>query len=1297
MKNKQFYHLLGGFLSLMLLASMTVHSNSLSSPHSSSNSDEVKASDCNSVPCHAEVINTAPEDLEVLPRFAPQHRVRRSALIADAKPYQNQCLAAFANGVQSHTAGPIEFWLNARVTDPSSTTLHASSVTGSGWSVYYNCYHGWCNVDGQPSVSLPLADFQYSSSDSYQRLSNSAKYTFKRNDYGEINATYYNELYFEPANDIARIKKLTVNGSSKLIMKPGDYWVENLSFGSSSKLEVKGEGTVRLFVKNTLNVGSKASLNYWGKPENLLIIGWDSINFSSESGTSGFVYARGTVPINFNSHIYGAVAASYIRVKTSSGVHYRANALKNLDFGSICDLDNDGIYDGKDSDVDGDNITNDDEILAGSDPYNPNDIPQDMDNDGVFDGKDNDIDGDNVTNEDEIAAGTNPRDPNDFPDSIVPIIELTGATERTVNTSIITIAGKVTDSGSGVKSVWLVKHNNHDTQIYPELDENGVFNLELPLQPGLNEFTLWAKDNKDNQSSVQLAFSFQSMLKLGNISPESGSILNNKEVGITGYFETSITDLNQITAQLAGKQLALVTGIKPNTVQFSTTLQLNHGYNALDLNIVTAAQSINQTITYKYQPDDLSGILPPKINLLSPGKSSFITDNKVTLYGRITSKVGGLTATLNSNDPIQLTKVTGDEYLFRQQVTVPEQEKVEYQLLVTDALGLSSTEIITLFQDFTEPTIILPATLKSGSSVNIVNTERYLLAGEVTDNNIRSFTINGNPVALLPAGDNRFLFESLIQLPANEPFRVSLEAKDASGYKDKKTILFKANNPLNMQWVSPSFPYQWIIGETDQLTVLAAVTNSSNSEEYTAQLTDANGQQRLLGITQEGALLSIAIPELENVGQYRLTVTAKHSSNTVIGELVGTINAVSQSVAPLSISQITPQNGAKHIEPDSFISLQFNQPIKNKDISIEVRQTAHGLTYINTNNLHKSDKDVQFLFAKGQQLKRVDLDQAPVSYQPSSLPGKHALAFYSKETLSYNAQVFVTVKYKGEELYRSTFFTRSLPTFIEGGVVNAIGKSQAGVEVLIKELGRKTLTNKDGAFAFGFGDTATLAIKGGRYTLVVNPNHKVQTLGSVDIPVSIEEGRRNQLKLLQVPSLQPSIPYQYIPYGKSKISLAQGALNFDLGNGQLIFPENQERRIHTQFVPGNGIVRPIHPLTGPSWVYQLQPAGITATGPIKIAMDLPKFQGSYQYLPDTAEGPYYVMLVGYNDEKNIISPVGVAEINQQKLTTLENKPVTFDRLDYIGFYMPPVSKQAVFKEYVNGNIGLELLIAELNE
>ena len=74
------------------------------------------------------------------------------------------------------------------------------------------------------------------------------------------------------------------------------------------------------------------------------------------------------------------------------------------------DMDNDGISDEEDQDIDGDGFNNTLEINCNSDPQKNTSTPSDIDNDGICDTVDLDIDGDGLPNDWEEERGFDPRD-----------------------------------------------------------------------------------------------------------------------------------------------------------------------------------------------------------------------------------------------------------------------------------------------------------------------------------------------------------------------------------------------------------------------------------------------------------------------------------------------------------------------------------------------------------------------------------------------------------------------------------------------------------------------------------------------------------------------------------------------------------------------------------------------------------------------------------------------------------------------------------------------------------------------
>lgn len=110
------------------------------------------------------------------------------------------------------------------------------------------------------------------------------------------------------------------------------------------------------------------------------------------------------------------------------------------------DMDGDGIPDALDDDIDGDGVSNKQDAF----PYDPNEWA-DTDADGIGDNSDPDVDGDGFTNEEEIRAGSDPYDKNSFPDVEPPVV---GTLEWKTDAEN-TVQGMAFDDGVGISAIWL--------------------------------------------------------------------------------------------------------------------------------------------------------------------------------------------------------------------------------------------------------------------------------------------------------------------------------------------------------------------------------------------------------------------------------------------------------------------------------------------------------------------------------------------------------------------------------------------------------------------------------------------------------------------------------------------------------------------------------------------------------------------------------------------------------------------------------------------------------------------------
>jgi len=158
----------------------------------------------------------------------------------------------------------------------------------------------------------------------------------------------------------------------------------------------------------------------------------DHIWVEGNDGVETYILNFHDLPDTSNACITVVFSAGGTELETVSNVCWVS--------ASIADEDGDGVYDKNDlcentptgsvvqadgcSDSDGDGFDSNYEIDCNSDPNDIASIPSDLDNDGICDAQDEDIDGDGYLNLDETLAGTDPLDGLNFPANRLPTCAL---------------------------------------------------------------------------------------------------------------------------------------------------------------------------------------------------------------------------------------------------------------------------------------------------------------------------------------------------------------------------------------------------------------------------------------------------------------------------------------------------------------------------------------------------------------------------------------------------------------------------------------------------------------------------------------------------------------------------------------------------------------------------------------------------------------------------------------------------------------------------------------------------------
>ena len=988
------------------------------------------------------------------------------------------------------------------------------------------------------------------------------------------------------------------------------------------------------------------------------------------------------------------------------------------------DLDGDGIGDNQDTDRDGDGITNDYEVQAGTDPDDKASVPvdidkdgipdsldsdrdgdgvpndqdafpndptesQDLDKDGIGDNQDPDRDGDGVSNVDEVAAGTNPDDATSFPDRVAPVLTIEGADNASVNEDSISLHGTVIDADVGVARLEFVSDRFATSRFAVTLQGNS-WTASVPLLEGANRLTLTAFDKAGNQAS--LVRNVERVAAASDIGvsidyPVAGATVKDATLVVRGMLRSD--KAAQRLEVLVNGQAATLSSTAQVTefVYQSAPVNLQVGPNTLVVQAWVDQRSTQRTVQVTYQPAQTT-FKPPRFDSITPANGSLLPGNGFVLRGQVYAEAGLDSVSLNGRNLV--LREAGSQLLdLKETLGIPVgQSSYSVDLLARDRSGQETRQSLSWQLDQIAPVILLDTPLVELPADNRVSEQPFPVKGTLREANPGSFQINGSDVALQPgAAAGEFRFATSLSLPLGKSVELTLEARDQAGNQTRQAFSLELNSQAAINWVIPTEGSELLnLGEPISLQVAARIEDLSGQLYPRALLLAANGNTLAdAALAGDTTLKSTTLQVPAQAGQYQLLAMLQNSSGQVVAQSSRSITVVTPEQVPVAIERIEPASGQKAANPNDFISLYFNQAIDISKLKLDVHQTAHGKTYEDRDGLGTSE-----LEAQGYQLVDVNFDHQPVAGNLAELPGSQVVAFYPEKDLAYNAEVSVDVTYDGQDLARIRYRTRPLPTFISGVVMDQLQQPVAGIQVRIEELDRSSQTNQDGAFNFGFGDSAAQNIPTGRYRLQLNPGQSVRGYGADARSISVQDGVLNDVGQLQLAQLNTTLPYVPVK-GGSQLSLLSGELKIDLSNAKLQFPDGrQDGDVHVQMLQFGELPYPVDSMAMPYWMYALQPAGVTVEGSLSVDIAALKLADSYDYLPENGA---YVVLVGLDRTAGRIVPVGAGQIDNLRIRS--KGLLEPGNLDLFGFALAGIEAQPALQAYADGQMNLRQLQAEL--
>lgn len=881
----------------------------------------------------------------------------------------------------------------------------------------------------------------------------------------------------------------------------------------------------------------------------------------------------------------------------------------------------------------------------------------DQDGDGIADDIDPDRDGDGYSNEDEIARGTDPDDASDYPDEIAPTLTLNNPAAQTTTDTEIRVSGQAADERAlqGVT----ISNDRYAGDFAVLLQAGGSFSSLIPLRVGDNMLTITATDTSGNTAVRSITVTRLSPPQFQSVQPASGSALTTDTVTLSGQIVTE-QDVSLLRLQLNGAQVVIGDRVG-NGYPFSIPgLPLAWGVNQFSLLVSSPDGSDRRDLTLSRVPEDPDSVPPPALDVLAPNDGQWLRSQNVQVTGRVQSFAGQLSVTVN-NMPVS---VIGDGSLgtFNHLLSFPQGvEALPITTVATDALGRQTSQTVTVYRDASAPEITLDNSLLPLPQDNLLRETPLVLTGTVSDPRLAGMLIDDRSPTLSPQDEGVYRFSQEIALGSGSRL-ITLSAHDDAGNVTVRQYQVTLDPSALLTPLLPQDGARFVsAGEPVMVQVAARLGGTAPGAQASAVVA---GQVFPLVIEETLVSGDVALPA--SLGRAPLRIEVNHEGSLIAAASIQ-VEVINRAAEPLSLSRMLP-TADEPIEPNSLITFYFNKPVDPSTLTVSVRETLHGLGYIN-----QDAPGLDFTRAKGYELVNINRDLELVPGTLERLADGRSLVFKADRFYGFGATLTIDVQQAEQSLLRTSLTVKALPTQVSGVVADQFGQPLADVEVQLGEFVSRT--DRQGGFSFGFAAQQG-ALRGGQYPLLLNPDGRDPRMGTRRQTVYLEQGRLNKLGTRRVPLINEAAGFDVLQ-GGVKTRIANNLIEIDLTQGSVsdhrgrntVMVNVQPMRMNQSDLEIQGPA----PLFG---IYAMQPEGIRVSGHAGIRLPIPAPPSLPELELVEPQNGDSLFLLGLNADRSGLTPMGVAVVENGEMAL--HGAWQGQWLDYLALApVPPEAQQAV--------------------